>query len=112
MLTKKLIKDNKKRLLKLKKELTKELGAVIKQERVDLGPDQEDEATELMLYGNVLPIERNLEERLELVNKALARIKNKTYGLCPNCQQEISVKRLQALPEAGSCIKCQQKRQS
>jgi DnaK suppressor protein len=45
--------------------------------------------------------------RLQSVKLALARIEDGTYGTCLLCEEEISPKRLQALPWASYCIRCQ-----
>jgi DnaK suppressor protein len=46
---------------------------------------------------------------LFLVNEALDRIKNGTYGFCVECQEEVQPKRLEAVPWARHCIECQAK---
>jgi len=46
---------------------------------------------------------------LQLVDEALERLKNGTYGLCVSCQSEVQVKRLEAVPWARHCIDCQEK---
>jgi len=54
---------------------------------------------------------RNLERESKLlrsVRQALSRIDEGTYGLCLNCEEEISAKRLKALPWTSLCIQCQQ----
>src|SRR5579863_3524081 len=54
---------------------------------------------------------RNLEREsllLRNVRAALARIAKGTYGACLECEEEISHKRLQAVPWATLCIACQQ----
>ena len=43
-----------------------------------------------------------------LVLEALKRIENDTYGVCAECEEEISPKRLKALPWAKYCIRCQE----
>jgi len=48
---------------------------------------------------------------LQLVNEALARLKQNTYGLCVACQQEVQPKRLEAVPWARHCIECQEKQE-
>jgi DnaK suppressor protein len=45
--------------------------------------------------------------RLQSVKLALARIEDGTYGTCLMCEEEISPKRLHALPWASYCIRCQ-----
>jgi DnaK suppressor protein len=42
-----------------------------------------------------------------LIREALERIENHTYGLCADCGEQISEKRLAALPWAKYCIRCQ-----
>jgi DnaK suppressor protein len=46
---------------------------------------------------------------LQLVNQALARLKNGSYGLCLACHEEVQAKRLEAIPWARHCIECQEK---
>jgi len=48
---------------------------------------------------------------LQLVNEALARLKNGSYGLCVACQEEVQAKRLEAVPWARHCIECQEKQE-
>ena len=45
--------------------------------------------------------------RLQLINNALDRIKQGTYGDCLKCKQEIPTERLEAIPYAFMCISCQ-----
>lgn len=46
---------------------------------------------------------------LQLVNEAMERMKDGTYGQCVECQQEVQQKRLEAVPWARHCIECQEK---
>jgi DnaK suppressor protein len=49
-----------------------------------------------------------LEAReLSQIERALARIKQGTYGLCEGCQSKIPVARLNALPYSTTCVQCQ-----
>lgn len=48
---------------------------------------------------------------LHMVNEALERIKNSSYGHCIACQDEVQPKRLDAVPWARHCIDCQQKQE-
>jgi DnaK suppressor protein len=47
-------------------------------------------------------------ETLVLVEDALKRIDNNTYGTCFNCGQTIGEKRLKAVPWTRYCIDCQE----
>jgi len=44
---------------------------------------------------------------LSQIERALARLKQGTYGLCEACQHKIPVGRLNALPYSTLCIECQ-----
>ena len=46
---------------------------------------------------------------LREVMNALRRIDEGTYGVCPECDEPISAKRLDALPWARFCVTCQEK---
>jgi DnaK suppressor protein len=49
-----------------------------------------------------------LEAReLSQIERALARIKQGTYGICEGCQGKIPVARLNALPYSTTCVQCQ-----
>jgi DnaK suppressor protein len=42
------------------------------------------------------------------VDDALQKIRRKSYGLCERCGEPIGEKRLEALPFAKLCIRCQE----
>ncbi|SRR5581483_1225488 len=46
---------------------------------------------------------------LREVQDALHRIDQGTYGICPECEEPISAKRLAAVPWAKFCVSCQEK---
>lgn len=45
---------------------------------------------------------------LHQIHGALQRLKNGTYGVCEECDGPISQRRLDALPYATRCVRCQQ----
>jgi DnaK suppressor protein len=45
---------------------------------------------------------------LRQLRRALARITNGSYGVCLHCEEDISPKRVNAVPWAAFCIKCQE----
>ncbi len=54
---------------------------------------------------------RNLDRESHLlrnIRAALARMDEGTYGICVRCEEEISPKRLAAVPWTPFCIKCQE----
>jgi RNA polymerase-binding transcription factor len=46
------------------------------------------------------------------VQTALAKIEEGSYGLCEQCEEPISAKRLDAVPWARLCVACQSKAES
>ena len=45
---------------------------------------------------------------LRLIQQALERINDGSFGICADCERPIGLKRLQAVPWAGHCIQCQE----
>jgi DnaK suppressor protein len=45
---------------------------------------------------------------LREISDALHRIEHDTYGICPECEEPISTKRLDAVPWARFCVTCQE----
>ena len=43
----------------------------------------------------------------ENVLNALKKIEDGSYGICEECEEEIPIKRLKAIPDARYCISCQ-----
>jgi len=50
-------------------------------------------------------------EILYVLDDALKKIEDGTYGICEVCKTAISKTRLKALPQASLCVKCQEKRE-
>ena len=48
---------------------------------------------------------------LQLIQEALRRADEGSYGLCVECQQDVQSKRLDAVPWARHCIECQEKQE-
>ena len=68
----------------------------------DLGTDNYDQEFTLGLIENE-------QGTLELVDEALDRMENGTFGQCVECDEPISKPRLQAIPYARHCIGCARK---
>ena len=60
-------------------------------------------------YEQELSIEflGKVQEELQLIEEALARIDTRSYGVCEDCGGTIPAVRLEALPTARFCIGCQ-----
>jgi DnaK suppressor protein len=76
---------------------------------IEKSPDTLDE---VQLTGDRELAIRNLDRdsrMLRLIHMALARIAGGSYGVCQHCEEDISPKRMQALPWAAFCIGCQER---
>ncbi len=88
-----------------------ELEAVLRNREaiaIEKTPDALDEvqhAAERELAIRDLDRESNL---LRNVRSALRRIEDETYGTCMHCEEDISPKRLNAVPWTAYCIRCQE----
>ncbi|MGO9519410.1 MAG: TraR/DksA family transcriptional regulator [Candidatus Korobacteraceae bacterium] len=51
----------------------------------------------------------NDRQLLQMVDSALTRIREGTFGQCISCGEEINAKRLEAVPWTRHCIECQEK---
>lgn len=51
----------------------------------------------------------NERQLLQMVETALARIREGSFGECISCGKEINPKRLEAVPWTRHCIECQEK---
>ena len=49
------------------------------------------------------------QRRLTMIDRALDRIRQETYGQCLSCGKQIPEARLEALPYAVLCVECQAK---
>jgi len=52
-------------------------------------------------------LERDFAD-IRLVDAALTRIKDGTYGICLRCDETISLNRLGVMPHAAYCVNCQE----
>jgi DnaK suppressor protein len=74
----------------------------------DVSQDPADKASNS--YTKELLFSQSTNERntLKLIEEAIERISEESYGECINCGEEISQKRLDAIPWTPHCIRCQE----
>jgi len=75
---------------------------------IEKAPDALDEvqlAGERELAIRTLDRDSNM---LRQIRRALARINDGSFGVCMHCEEDISPKRINAVPWAAYCIKCQE----
>lgn len=64
-------------------------------------------ATQVFEQQRDLALRDRSTTQLELVDAALARLDDGTFGACRRCGKPIAAGRLEALPWAAYCIECQ-----
>ncbi len=69
-------------------------------------PDPTDRATAESERNFTLRIRDRERKLIGKIKEALERIENGTYGICEDCEEEISEKRLKARPVTTLCIEC------
>ncbi|MEO8592768.1 MAG: TraR/DksA family transcriptional regulator [Candidatus Solibacter sp.] len=70
-----------------------------------------DAIDEVQLAGERELAIRNLDRESNLlrnVKGALVRVADGSYGICMHCEEDIKIKRLDAVPWTKYCIKCQE----
>ena len=110
------LQKQKSRLLDKKAELERSMGALteahptpVSSTEANEGPrDLEDVATDFLETQQEQSIMVNQQALLTLVENALQRLENGTYGLCQQCGKAIDPKRLEALPWAERDVRCEE----
>lgn len=70
-------------------------------------PDPVDLAVRNYSKNVQLAVSENESKQLTLIDEALLRIEDDEYGICQNCEKEVSPKRLAAIAWARYCLDCQ-----
>jgi DnaK suppressor protein len=74
---------------------------------VDLADKAANSYTKEFLFG----LTHENRGLLQLVDDALVRIRDESFGECAACHQELQQKRLEAVPWTRYCITCQEKKE-
>jgi DnaK suppressor protein len=94
----------------LKKKEAELMRVIVNREGIEIekSPDALDEVQHAAERELAI---RNLDRDSALlrnVRSALARVEDGSYGVCLHCEEDISAKRLHAVPWAAYCITCQE----
>jgi DnaK suppressor protein len=99
----------KERLLNRKAELEQQLAQLYREQVTDTGvPDTGDQALSSTIEDIRISLHDNELNEYNMIVKALERIENGTYGICVECGNPISEKRLALFPNATRCLACQE----
>lgn len=105
----------KKALLELRRELAKKGPSKVEPNRTSdakVGDDQDEQPLNEMMQSIASARNKNLEGVLGKVHKAIAKIEEAPddYGVCEECDEDIILGRLKAMPYVEFCVNCQSKR--
>jgi DnaK suppressor protein len=87
---------------------TEEDGRIADQ---DSAQDIADRAANSYTKEFLFSVSNNERQLLNMVETALQRIREGTFGECVHCGNEINSKRLEAVPWTRYCIACQEKKE-
>ena len=71
-------------------------------------PDEMDLASSEYLQSFTFRLRGREKTFLKKIDHALAKIDEGTFGICEECEEPISAKRLEARPETTLCIRCKE----
>ena len=74
-------------------------------------PDEIDLASSEYNQSMVFRLRDREKFLLKKIDKALARIDDGSFGICERCEEEISIKRLEARPVTTLCIRCKEEQE-
>src|ERR671937_1692630 len=110
-LKKKDLKRFKDILLARKKEILRNAQRTLSEDMTlesDDLPDEMDLASSEYLQSFTFRLRGREKSFLDKIQKALLKIEDGTFGKCEECEEEISLKRLEARPETNLCIRCKE----
>jgi len=73
---------------------------------VDMDGDEGDEVQGGIILDMAYAYNDRTNKTIENLRHALDKIESGEYGICEECEEEIGIKRLEAIPDAKYCIKC------
>ena len=71
-------------------------------------PDEMDLASSEYLQSFTFRLRGREKAFLKKIDYALTKIDDGSFGICEECEEPISVKRLEARPETTLCIRCKE----
>jgi len=86
-----------------------ELAGLMRDAGDGAGNDQADVGSTTFERDHEMTLANNAREMLAQTERALARIEDRTYGICESCGEPIGKMRLMAFPRATLCLSCKQR---
>jgi DnaK suppressor protein len=88
-----------------------EIGHLLREGGEGAGNDQADVGSNTFERDHEMTMAKNARESLHIIEAALARIDDGSYGVCESCGKPIGKMRLQAFPRATLCMECKQRQE-
>ncbi|MFC2160671.1 TraR/DksA family transcriptional regulator [Acidobacteriota bacterium] len=102
-----------KMLLEKKKENNQKMSDFFQQSQVvvesGVAQDEGDRAESSYMKEFLLSLSDSERKNLKLIDEALKRIKENTYGKCQICGKDVGKRRLGVVPWTPNCFSCQEK---
>ena len=95
-------------------QIKQQLGQSVSEEqqrRLEAAMDSGDQALVDLEREMGISLQEMRNRERQLIDDAIDSLDEGTYGMCADCGEEISEKRLHALPFARLCVECQSKRE-
>ena len=99
------------RLLDERRELVRQRDRVLEAIPEQVHPPGENEIAPSEGIDIEISLDQGDASRLHDIDAALQLIKDGTFGKCTECGCEISEARLEAVPSALYCVRCEEKRE-
>ena len=101
-------------LLEQRELLSAQLDTIahsVREDGVGYSNHMADAGTEVFEQARDLSVARQLSRSLEDAERALRKFDDGTFGICEACGAIIELARLEALPSARLCMRCQSRRE-
>lgn len=98
----------------LVQEIKQQLGQSLtdeQQRRLEAAMDSGDQALVDLEREMGISLQEMRNRERQMIDDALDSLDEGSYGMCADCGEEISEKRLMALPFARLCVNCQSKKE-
>ncbi|MGH3502745.1 MAG: TraR/DksA family transcriptional regulator [Nocardioidaceae bacterium] len=88
-----------------------EISTLLREGGEGAGHDPADVGSNTFERDHEMSMAKNARDNLVLVDSALARIDDGSYGICESCGNPVGKMRLQAFPRATLCMECKQRQE-
>ena len=108
-------KELQQHLLEEERDLKAQLEAtkrVVREDGVGYSNHMADAGTEVFEQARDVSVARQLQRSLEDAQRALRKFDDGTFGICESCGTIIELARLEALPSARYCMRCQSRHEA